>query len=147
MPDHSALIARPLVDQPRPTGIRAADLDENLADLLGLDLADPETDELVRAVDRDMDLVDRLVQVRRDSGLTQREVAERMGCSQPNVSAFERVGGDPHLSTIRRYAVAVGARVGWRVEVVCGREAVASVPLSVTAVDDDASAYYRRATP
>ena len=65
--------------------------------MLGLDLTDPETAALSEATGRDMDLVERLVHVRRDQRLTQREVAERMGCSQPNVSAFERVGGDPHL--------------------------------------------------
>jgi transcriptional regulator with XRE-family HTH domain len=64
-----------------------------------------------RPIDRDMRLVETLVSVRRQRGLTQAEVAERMGRSQPAVSDFERLGGDPHLSTIRRYALAVGVDV------------------------------------
>ncbi|MGW5157436.1 hypothetical protein ACWEPN_18360 [Nonomuraea wenchangensis] len=34
-----------------------------------------------------------------------------MGRSQPAVSDLERLGGDPHLSTIRRYALAIGVDV------------------------------------
>lgn len=92
-------------------------MDETVAGLLGLDLDDPEVAALGVATARDMDLIERLVQVRHDRGLTQREVAARMECSQPNVSAFERVGGDPHLSTLRRYANAIGAHVRWDVVV------------------------------
>lgn len=92
-------------------------MDPQVAELLGLDMNDPTTVALDGATARDMDLIERLVQVRRDRGLTQRDVAERMGCSQPNVSAFERVGGDPHMSTVRRYAVAAGARIHWQVTV------------------------------
>lgn len=92
-------------------------MDETVAGLLGLDMDDPEVAALGVATARDMDLIERLVQVRHDRGLTQREVAARMECSQPNVSAFERVGGDPHLSTLRRYANAIGAHVRWDVVV------------------------------
>ena len=92
-------------------------MDQNIANLLGLDVDDSETARLIEATAGDMDLIERLVQIRHDQGLTQNDVAARMGRSQPNVSAFERVGGDPHLSTIRRYADAVGARVRWQVVV------------------------------
>ncbi|MFV2195157.1 helix-turn-helix domain-containing protein [Nocardiopsis sp. LOL_012] len=86
-------------------------MDQNIADLLGIDPADPEVQREQAAVARDMDLIKALVEIRRKRGLTQQQVAERMGCSQPGVSDFERLGGDPHLSTIRRYALAVGVRV------------------------------------
>lgn len=92
-------------------------MDPHVAELLGLDMNDPVTVALDEATARDMGLIERLVQVRRDRGLTQRDIAERMGCSQPNVSAFERIGGDPHMSTVRRYAVAVGVRIHWQVSV------------------------------
>jgi transcriptional regulator with XRE-family HTH domain len=116
-------------------------VDPNVAELLGLDPADPEIAALAAATDRDMDLIERLVQVRHDRGLTQRDVAERMGRSQPNVSAFERTGGDPHLSTIRRYAAAVGASVRWHVVVEGGATRI-SFPTSAVRgdVSDD---FYR----
>lgn len=117
-------------------------MDQDVAELLGLDAADPETVALDEATARDMDLIERLVQVRRDQGLTQRDVAERMGRSQPNVSAFERIGGDPHLSTVRRYAAAVGACVRWRVVVDGGSTSIRFAP---TSVETDASDFYRKA--
>jgi hypothetical protein len=44
-------------------------------------------------------------------GLTQREVAERMGLAQPEVSKLER-RRDVRLSTARAYVAALGGRLG-----------------------------------
>lgn len=51
-----------------------------------------------------------LVALRTKHGLSQVVVAERMGVSQPTVAGFERYDANPTLSTLRRYALAVGAR-------------------------------------
>ena len=59
-------------------------------------------------------LLDALVAERRACSLTQKEVARRMGVKQPTVSGFETEDSDPRLSTLQRYARAVGARVGWK---------------------------------
>lgn len=56
-------------------------------------------------------LLGELVAARRRAGLTQAEVADRMGVTQSTVSGFETEGADPRLSTLQRYARAVGARV------------------------------------
>lgn len=55
------------------------------------------------------DLMFSLVQARKDAGLKQPDVAERMGVSQQAVSKIEGMDGDPKLSTLRRYATAIGA--------------------------------------
>ncbi|MEO3804912.1 helix-turn-helix transcriptional regulator [Nonomuraea sp. B1E8] len=86
-------------------------MDPHVAELLGIDLADPDVQRETAAIDRDMRLIETLVSIRKHRRLTQAEVAERMGRSQPAVSDFERLGGDPHLSTIRRYALAIGVEV------------------------------------
>ncbi|MET3948759.1 transcriptional regulator with XRE-family HTH domain [Arthrobacter sp. UYCu512] len=57
-----------------------------------------------------------LVLLRREAGLKQGDVAERMGVTQQAVSKFERYDSDPKLSTVRRYANAVGALIEHRVE-------------------------------
>lgn len=62
-------------------------------------------------VDADDSLLAQLVELRKSNGLTQLEVAARMGVSQPTVAAFERYDANPRLSTIRRYALAVGAEI------------------------------------
>ena len=69
-------------------------------------------DRLVRG---HQDLLDGLKAMRKKHRLSQQQVAERMGVSQPTVAAFERYDSNPTLSTIRRYALAVDARIDERV--------------------------------
>lgn len=70
--------------------------------------------------DADSDMRAKLVELRKKSGLNQTEVGRRMGISQESVAAFERYDNDPKLSTIRRYALAVGARLAHSVDVFDG---------------------------
>jgi transcriptional regulator with XRE-family HTH domain len=56
-------------------------------------------------------LVAELVAHRRAAGLSQGEVAERMGTSQPAVARLEAGQVDARMSTVQRYAAAVGARL------------------------------------
>ncbi|MFI7028365.1 helix-turn-helix domain-containing protein [Microbispora rosea] len=56
-------------------------------------------------------IIDKLVKLRRRMGLSQKTVALRMQVRQPTVSGFETEGSDPRLSTLQRYARAVGARI------------------------------------
>lgn len=57
------------------------------------------------------DLMEGLVDLREKHGLTQDHVAERMGVSQSAVSQLERADANPTLLSVRRYALAVGARL------------------------------------
>ena len=83
----------------------------SLKELLGIDDSDPLSRLAGDLVDEDMRLIERLIEMRRESGMTQAAVAEALGRSQASVANFERLGNDPRLSTIRRYAMAVGARI------------------------------------
>jgi ribosome-binding protein aMBF1 (putative translation factor) len=60
-------------------------------------------------------LLDELLRARRRAGLTQSEVAARMGTKTPIVARLESGGGkrgrSPSLATLRDYASAVGCRV------------------------------------
>lgn len=60
---------------------------------------------------RDREFLRNLVSWREARGLNQAEVAKRMGITQQSVSKFERYDGDPKMSTVRRYANAVGVVV------------------------------------
>lgn len=53
---------------------------------------------------------------RRSLGLSQTEVAARMGTSQSAVARLEAVAGDVRLSTLERYAEAVGRTLRWSLE-------------------------------
>lgn len=56
-------------------------------------------------------VIDRLIGFRKALGLTQTDVARRMGVGQSTVSGFETEMSDPRLSTLQRYARAVEARL------------------------------------
>ncbi|MGQ4617666.1 helix-turn-helix domain-containing protein [Nocardia sp. R7R-8] len=90
---------------------------EDLEKALGIDLSDPE-DALARdLVDADHDMLEELVRIRKHvANMSGSEVADRMGRHRSVVTNFEKLTADPHLSTIRRYAHAIGARVTHHVE-------------------------------
>lgn len=55
-----------------------------------------------------------LIRVRRQLGLSQTEVAARMRTSQSAVARLESGEGDVRLSSLQRYAEAVGRDLRWR---------------------------------
>ena len=70
---------------------------------------------LGRAAARPSRVVAELVEARRREGLSQTEVAARMGTSQSAVARVESGTADVRLSTLERYAAALGSRLEWRV--------------------------------
>lgn len=65
---------------------------------------------------QDRELRFELIRLREKAGLTQKDVAQRLGVSPQAVSKFERIDADPRLSTIRRYAHAIEAVITHKVE-------------------------------
>jgi len=51
--------------------------------------------------------LERLVQTRREMGISQADLAARMGTTQPALARLEGSPGDPRLSTVERYARAL----------------------------------------
>lgn len=88
---------------------------KNLYEALGIDLTNPDALRANLLVESDDQLLNALISIRKERGLTQEEVGRRMGVSQPTVAAFE-TQRDPKLSSIRRYAQAVEALVSHTVE-------------------------------
>lgn len=72
-------------------------------------LADPENLRLYEEEAAKGELWLQLVQARQAAGLTQRELAERLGVSQAQVARIEKRGYDTYtLNTLRKYVVALG---------------------------------------
>lgn len=82
----------------------------SLEELLGEAYQSREAKLAIELAREDQLLLARLVQIRRER-MTQEQVAEVMGVTQATVSAFEKLGNDPKLSTIRRYARAIEVMV------------------------------------
>jgi transcriptional regulator with XRE-family HTH domain len=72
----------------------------------------PEVRAAYKAQAEEFTLLDELLRARQRAGLTQAEVAERMGTMTPAVARLEGGGGKEHhspsVATLRKYAKAVG---------------------------------------
>ena len=66
-------------------------------------------------LDRRRALMNELVAARKERGLSQTEIAAQMGTSQSAVARLERGDVDARVSTLERYAAALGRTVDWRV--------------------------------
>jgi ribosome-binding protein aMBF1 (putative translation factor) len=60
-------------------------------------------------------LMQELSQRRQQAGLSQTEIAARMGTSQSAVARLETGSADVRASTLERYAAALGAEITWTV--------------------------------
>lgn len=80
--------------------------------LLGVDEADP-VDRLAKLqADTDRGLFARLRAMRKElRGLTQQDIADRMGVDQGTVARIESGRRDIHMSTLRLYALALHVRI------------------------------------
>jgi ribosome-binding protein aMBF1 (putative translation factor) len=76
--------------------------------------ADPEVRARVEAALERRVLARELAARRRAAGLTQVELARRMGTSQAQVTRFES-GADTRMSTVGRYAAALGVKLDWTI--------------------------------
>lgn len=73
-------------------------------------LADPDTRAEYDAMADEFSMARELIAARSRAGLTQGEVAERMGTTQSVVARLESGRRAPSMRTVQRYAQAVGAR-------------------------------------
>jgi DNA-binding XRE family transcriptional regulator len=79
-------------------------------------LADRETLAEHEALAAEFETARELIAARARAGLTQQEVADRMGTTQSTVARLESGKRVPSLRTVQRYAAAVGARAVVRIE-------------------------------
>lgn len=80
-------------------------------------MKEPGFKEGYDALDEEFALASQLIEARSRAGLTQAELAKRMGTSQSTVARLESGAAKPSLSTLKRFAQATGARVRITLEV------------------------------
>lgn len=76
----------------------------------------PEMVGAAQDIDGLIDFVMLLRNTRRSEGVTQVQIAERLNTTQSSISEFERIGGDPRIQSLQRYARAMGYRVRLELE-------------------------------
>ena len=87
----------------------------NPAAHLAKSLKNPAFKAAYNALEDEFSALDSLLQARKNAGLTQAEVAERMGIAQSSLARIESSLGSrkhsPSLATLRRYAEACGKKL------------------------------------
>lgn len=82
---------------------------------LAKDLEDPAFREAYGALEDEYAALDAMLNARKEAGLTQEDVARRMGTTKSAVSRLEASFGSakhsPSLATLRKYAKACGRRL------------------------------------
>jgi ribosome-binding protein aMBF1 (putative translation factor) len=71
-------------------------------------------EQAVRMAENRGRLVRELTEQRQAAGLSQTEIAARMGTSQSAVARLESGTADVRASTLERYAAAVGGQITWQ---------------------------------
>jgi ribosome-binding protein aMBF1 (putative translation factor) len=85
----------------------------------------PETEALLAETEADMDVAEQIYRLRTEAGLTQRELAEKIGTTASVICRLENADYEGHsLSMLRRVATALNQRV--RISFVPLKETAAS---------------------
>jgi predicted transcriptional regulator len=79
-------------------------------------IQDPEFRAEFERIEREeMPMFDAILKARKEAGLTQAQVAERMGTKAPAIARLENAlvtgSPSPSLATLRKYAAALGKRL------------------------------------
>ncbi|HAU0815515.1 TPA: helix-turn-helix domain-containing protein [Legionella pneumophila] len=80
----------------------------NLKALKEKALKNEEVKQAYDSLESEFALIDSLLTMRQKAGLTQEELAKRMGTQKGNISRLEKGGGNPSWKTLEKYAHACG---------------------------------------
>ncbi len=74
-------------------------------------LRDPEFRDEYEALEPEFSIMQALIDARKSSGLTQKQLAERTGITQADISRLETGNANPSLRTLQRLAAGMGKRM------------------------------------
>jgi transcriptional regulator with XRE-family HTH domain len=80
----------------------------NLQQLKQMALTNPEVKAEYEQLESEFKLIDQLITMRTQAGLTQAQLAEIMRTQKSNISRLERGNANPSWSTLTKYAQACG---------------------------------------
>lgn len=80
-------------------------------DYLKKQLSDPEFKQEWNALEPEFAIVQAMIDARKESGLTQKQLSERTGIAQADISKLESGNGNPSVKTLQRLAAGMGMRV------------------------------------
>lgn len=72
---------------------------------------DPKFDESYKEIEKEYELIRRVVEARKNNGLTQKDLADKTGMSQQEISRFENEKHIPKLSNFIRIVEALNLEI------------------------------------
>ena len=83
----------------------------SLKDLKQRALSNPDVRDECHNLESEFSLIDQLLSMRTEAGLTQEQVAERMHTQKSNISRLEKGNANPSWLTLLKYAEACGVEL------------------------------------
>ncbi len=80
-------------------------------DYLKEQMADPAFRQEWEALEPEFAIVQAMIDARKASGLTQKQLSERTGIAQADISKLESGNANPSIKTLKRLAAGMGMRV------------------------------------
>ncbi len=80
-------------------------------DYLKEQMADPAFRQEWEALEPEFAIVQAIIDARKESGLTQKQLSERTGIAQADISKLESGNANPTVRTLQRLAAGMGMRV------------------------------------
>lgn len=80
----------------------------NFNDFLNEQLQDPEVKAEYDALEPEYAIIQAMIDARKGKGITQKELSERTGIAQGDISKLENGNGNPSIRTLQRLADAMG---------------------------------------
>jgi len=79
-------------------------------------LQSPEVKSAYDLLETEFALIDALITMRKKSGLTQEEVAQKLGTQKSNISRLEKGSSNPSWKTLQNYADACGFEISMKLK-------------------------------
>ena len=83
----------------------------NFKEYLEEQMSDPSFKQEWDALEPEFSIVQALIDARKESGLTQKQLSERTGIAQADISKLESGNANPSVRTLQRLAAGMGMRV------------------------------------
>ncbi len=84
---------------------------KNFRETLNKQMANPEFKAEYDALEPEIQIIQAIVDARNRSGLTQKQLSEKTGIAQADISKLENGNANPSLRTLQRLAAGMGMRV------------------------------------
>jgi len=82
-----------------------------LEEFLAKQMKDPEFKKEYDALEPEFEIIQAMIDARKNSGMTQKELADKTGIAQSDISKIENGNANPSIRTLQRLAKGMGKKL------------------------------------